>query len=48
MADGRKRRVKRNWRRKRMTDRIGQLFVGAAVVVAGILMAVCVGVLMIL
>lgn len=31
-----------------MTDRIGQLFVSAAVVVAGILLAVCVGVLLIL
>lgn len=31
-----------------MNDRIGQLFVGAAVVVAGILLAICVGVLLIL
>ena len=31
-----------------MNDRIGQLFVSAAVVVAGILLAICVGVLLIL
>ena len=31
-----------------MSDRIGQLFISAAVVVAGILLAICVGVLLIL
>lgn len=40
--------AKKTLRRKHMSDRIGQLFVGAAVVVAGILLALCVGVLLIL
>lgn len=31
-----------------MSDRIGELLVGAAVVVAGILVAICVGVLIVL
>jgi len=31
-----------------MSDRIGELLVGAAVVIAGIIVAICVGVLIIL
>ena len=40
--------AKKTLRRKHMSDRIGQLFISAAVVVAGILLVLCVGVLLIL
>ena len=40
--------AKKTLRKKHMSDRIGQLFISAAVVVAGILLVLCVGMLLIL